>query len=67
MRKRLNVGKKKDFKETKKAISLGKSSRNSEPIKEKEPTKSQSSSLDGTELFSRFTADIIKEDVFFTR
>ncbi len=66
MRKRLHAERRKGFKETK-VIPIGKSSSKNEPVKEKQPTKSQNSLLDGTELFSKFTADIIKEDVFFTR
>jgi hypothetical protein len=67
MRKRLHAEKRKDSKETKKLIPVSKSSRGDEPVKEGKPAKSQNSLLDGTELFSKFTADIIKEDVLFTR
>jgi len=66
MRKRLH-SERRDFKKTKKLIQAGKAPRNYEPLKKGEPAKSQNSLLDGTELFSKFTADIIKEDVLFTR
>jgi hypothetical protein len=66
MRKRLHAQKRKDVKEMK-ITPIGKSSSRHECVKEKQPTKSQNSLLDGTELFSKFTADIIKEDVFFIR
>ncbi|HZJ60520.1 MAG TPA: hypothetical protein VFD24_09600 [Chitinophagaceae bacterium] len=65
MRKKLHLERRKDFRGTKKLTPFGKSSRDHEPVKG--PTKSQTSLLDGTELFSKFTADIIKEDVLFTR
>ena len=74
MRKGLHAGKRKDLKETKKLIPLARFSgvaetvkSGEEPVKKGQSAKSQNLLLDGTELFSKFTADIIKEDVFFTR